>query len=162
MQSFQVLVFGAFMVGVGACSGAHEPNHDRAAPAVAAPALKLPQLNVSALLPLSIDAISRQLGPRMPVPDALVDPTRMPSIHTNEQPDSTLLFRSRGLTMVVAYDARTRRVNELLLMGSNENELMHRAGLQLNSPEYLVLPFFQRQRPSQLMGLRVLSLALSQ
>ncbi|MDB5269560.1 MAG: hypothetical protein JWP58_2600 [Hymenobacter sp.] len=162
MQWFQIIIVGTLVVGVGACSGAHEPNHDRPAPAVAAPALKLPQLNVSALLPLSIDAISRQLGPGLPVPDNFVDPTRVPSIHSDERPDSTVLFQSRGLTMVVAYDARTRRVNEVLLMGSNENELMTRSGLQLNSPDYLVLPFFQRQQPTQLMGLRVLALALSQ
>ena len=91
------------MVAVGACSGAHEPSHDRAAPATAA--LKLPRLNVSALLPLTIDEISRQLGPRLPVPDTFADPTRVPSIHTTEQPDSTALFQSRGLTLVVAYDA---------------------------------------------------------
>lgn len=162
MQWFKILVVSAFVVGVGACSGAHEPNHDRAAPAEATAALKLPRLNVSALLPLTIDEISRRLGPRLPVPDTFVDPTRVPSIHTDEQPDSTALFQSRGLAMVVAYDARTRRVNELLLMGSNENELMTRSGLLLNSPEYLVLPFFQRRRPTQLMGLRVLALGLSQ
>jgi hypothetical protein len=162
MRYFQVFIFGALLVGVGACSGAHEPNHDRAAPAVATTALKLPQLNVSALLPLSIDAINRQLGPGQPVPDDFVDPTRVPSIHSDERPDSTVLFQRRGLTIVVAFDAHTRRVNELLLMGSNENELMTRSGLQLNSPDYLVLPFFQRQRPTQLMGLRVLALALSQ
>ncbi|GAB3848963.1 hypothetical protein GCM10028822_12640 [Hymenobacter terrigena] len=162
MQWFQTLVLGTLVVGVGACSGAHEPNHDRAVPAVATAALKLPQLNVAALLPLSIDEINRQLGPRLPVPDAFTDPTRVPSIHSDERPDSTVLFQRRGLNIVVAYDARTRRVNELLLMGSNENELMARSGLQLNSPDYLVLPFFQRQHPTQLMGLRVLALALSQ
>ncbi|MBH8556512.1 hypothetical protein [Hymenobacter negativus] len=162
MQWFQKTVIGMLMVGVGACSGAHEPNHDRAAPSAAAPALKLPQLNVSALLPLTIDEISQQLGPRLPVPDSFTDPTRVPSIHSDERLDSTVLFQHRGLTMVVGYDARTRRVNELLLMGSNENELMTRSGLRLNSPDYLVLPFFQRNRPTQLMGLRVLALALSQ
>lgn len=162
MRWFQRFKVSALMVAVGACSGAHEPSHDRAAPATATAALKLPRLNVSALLPLTIDEISRQLGPRLPVPDTFADPTRVPSIHTTEQPDSTALFQSRGLTVVVAYDARTRRVNELLLMGTNEDELMTRSGLQLNSPEYLVLPFFQRRRPLQLMGLRVLALGLSQ
>ena len=162
MQWSQIIIVGTVIVGVGACSGAHEPNHDRAAPAVATAALKLPQLNVSALLPLSIDEISQQLGPRLPVPDAFLDPTRVPSIHTDERPDSTVLFQRRGLNIVVAFDGRTRRVNELLLIGTNENELMARSGLQLNSPEYLVLPFFQRQQPTQLMGLRVLALALSQ
>ena len=162
MQWYQLFIGSALVIGVGACSGAHEPNRDRAAPAVATAALKLPRLDVPALLPLSVDEISRKLGPPRPVPDAFLDPTRVLSIHTNEQPDSTALFRSRGLTMVVAFDARTRRVNELLLMGANENELMNWSGLQLNSPEYLVLPFFQRRRPTQLMGLRVMALGLSQ
>ena len=159
MQWSQILLGGTLMFGVGACSGAHEPNHDRTAPAVATAALKLPQLNVAGLLPLTIDEMSRQLGPRLPVPDALVDPTRAPSIHTNEPSDSTVLFQRRGLTIVAAYDAHTRRVSELMLMGSNENELMVRSGLQLNSPEYLVLPFFQRQHPTRFMGLRVLAVS---
>ena len=150
------------MVGLGACSGAHEPNRDHAVPIVATSALKLRQLNVAALLPLSIDEINRQLGPRLPVPDTFVDPTRAPSIHTDEPMDSTMLFRSRGLTIVVAYDNRTRRVSDLLLLGSNEDELMDRGGLQFTSPRYLVLPVFERQRPTQLMGLRILALALSQ
>lgn len=162
MQWFQLFLISTLLVGVGACSGTHEPSHDRAAPAVAAPALKIRQLNVPALLPLSIDEISRQLGPRLPMPDTFVDPTRLPSIHTNEPMDSTMLFRSRSLTIVVAYDDRTRRVSDLLLLGSNENELMVRSGLQLTSSRYLVLPVFQRQHPTQLMGLRVLALALSQ
>jgi hypothetical protein len=162
MQWSQILLGGVLMVGMGACSGAHEPNHDRAVTAVATAALQLPQVDVPGLLPLTIDGISRQLGRGLPVPDALLDPTRAPSIHTNEQPDSTLLFQHRGLAIVVAYDAHTRQVNELMLMGSNENELMARSGLQLSSAEYLVLPFFQHQHPTRFMGLRVLALALSQ
>lgn len=162
MRWFQLFLVNALVVGVGACSGAHGPSHDRAAPSVATPALKLQQLNVAALLPLSIDEISRRLGPRLPLPDTFVDPIRAPSIHTDEPMDSTMLFRSRGLTIVVAYDGRTHRVSDLLLLGSNEDELMAQGGLQVSSPRYLVLPVFERRHPVQFMGLRVLALGISQ
>ena len=44
--------------------------------------------------------------------------------------DSTTFFRSRGLSMVAAYDDRTRRVSELLLLGTDESDLMHRGQAQ--------------------------------
>ena len=44
--------------------------------------------------------------------------------------------------MVAAYDDRTWRVSELLLLGTDENDLMHRGWLALGADRYLVLPVF--------------------
>ena len=40
--------------------------------------------------------------------------------------DLTTFFLSRGLSIVADYDDRTRRVSELLLLGTDESDLIHR------------------------------------
>lgn len=148
---------------VGACSGTHEPHVDRAVPLVREPVVKKePSLDVPALIGLSIDEVSRRVGPRLPVPASFADPVLVSQALRQEALDSTALFQASGVTMVAAYDQKSREVRDLLLLGSNENELMSRARLQLGAENYLVLPVFQSQRPTQLMGLRVLAVSLNQ
>ena len=141
---------------VAGCSGTHETLHDRpAATATVVPAV--PVLNVPSLLSLTIDEMSRRVGPRLPVPGSFIDPTLVPLMQRNEPMDSTSLFRYRGLSLVAAYDHQSRRINDLLLLGGNESELMRRAQLELGAAHYLVLPVFQTRPATQLLGLRVLS-----
>lgn len=97
------------------------------------------------------------MGPRQPLPAGFSDPTQAPLLLHQRQIDSSGFFRYRGLGVVAAYNERTRRVSDLLLLGTDENELMRRANLELGAPDYLVLPVFEAQRPAQLMGLRVLA-----
>ena len=75
--------------------------------------------------------------------------------------DLTTFFLSRGLSIVADYDDRTRRVSELLLLGTDENDLMHRGWLALGADRYLVLPVFQPRYPIKLMGLRALATMLT-
>ena len=63
--------------------------------------------------------------------------------------------------MVAAYDDRTWRVSELLLLGTDESDLMHRGWLALGADRYLVLPVFQPRYPIKLMGLRALATMLT-
>jgi hypothetical protein len=118
--------------------------------------------DVPSLLKLSIDDLSQQLGPRLPVPAGFADPLLAPSARRNEELDSTALFQRPGLALVASYDYRSRQVSNLLLLGSNETELMRRARLNLGATHYLVLPVFQERQPTQLLGLRVLAMALNQ
>ena len=151
------------MLGVGACSGTHEPHHDPAVnPRPPAPGLQTAALNVPALLNLSIDELSRRLGPRQALPPGFVDPTQVLLAQRPEAQDSFALFRCRGLALVVSYNQRSRRVSDLLLLGTNEEELMSRARLELGVDRYLVLPVFQERHPTQLLGLRVLAIGLAQ
>ena len=115
-----------------------------------------------ALLELSIDEIAGRVGPRLPLPAGFADPVLAPLLQHGQLLDSAALFRNRGLAMVVAYNDRTRQLNDLLLLGSNESELMRRARLQLGAAHYLVLPVFEERRPTQLLGLRVLPVAVNQ
>ena len=163
MRPILVLLCVVAVVAVGSsCSGTHDSHHDRATPAAAAPVRNVPQVDVPSLLHLSIDEISQRLGPRLPVPVGFVDPVVAPLVQRNEPLDSAALFRSKGLALVAAYNNRTRRVTDLLLLGTDEMELMHRAQLQLSAANYLVLPVFQERHPTQLLGLRVLATTLAQ
>ena len=145
---------------VSACSGTHESHQDPAVPATAAPVRNVPQLDVPGLLHLSIDEISHRLGPRQPLPADFNDPVLVLPGPGEVAMDSTALFRSKGLALVAAYNNRSRRVSDLLLLGTNELALMQRGQLQLGAANYLVLPVFQARHPTQLLGLRVLATTL--
>ena len=151
----------ATATGLGACSGAHEQAREHAV-RTAAPVRTAGGVDVPALLALSFDEMNQQLGPWQPLPPGFADPTLDPQVQRRGPIDSMAMFRRGGLELVVAYVYRTRRVNDLLLLGNNEHELMSRAHLQLGADRYLVLPVFQARQSNQLMGLRVLALALNQ
>ncbi len=155
-------VFLVAVVGVAACSGSHEPARGRAMPAAAAPARTDAGLDVPGLLSLTIDEMAQLLGPRLPVPPKLADPTLSPLVQRYQQLDSAVLFRCRGLALMASFNYRTRRVSDVIVLGSNENELMSRARLQLDAANYLVLPVFQQFHPTELFGLRVVRTTLAQ
>ena len=140
------------------CSGSHEPVRDRPRSSVA-PSRHMAGLDVPGIIHLSIDQLTRRLGPRRPLPVGFIDPVQAPLLLHQQQMDSSRFFQYRGLAVVAAYNERTRRVSDLLLLGADESELMRRANLELGAPDYLVLPVFEAQRPAQLMGLRVLATA---
>jgi hypothetical protein len=119
-------------------------------------------LDVPSLLTLSIDGLNRKIGPYQRVAPGFVDPILVPMAKQNEQVDSTLLFRHKGIELVASYDYRTRRVSNLLLLGSDEDRLMAEGNLRLNSEQYLVLPVFESSRISKIMGVRVIATEASQ
>lgn len=163
MRPTYPLLLVALTLGLGACSGTHESQPDRAVPLAARPpARDLSGLDVPSLLNLSIDELSRRVGPPQPVPSDFSDPVLVAQMQRNQRLDSTALFHARGLAMVASYNHQSRQLSDLLLLGENENELMRRAQLQLSADNYLVLPVFQARRPTQLVGLRVLATTLNQ
>lgn len=157
MKPILVILCAVGGMATGACSGTHEPHQGEALPIAAVP--DATGMDVSALLTLSIDEMNRRLGPSQPIPADFIDPTQAPLVQHGMALDSTALFRSQGLAIVVAYDYQSRKVSDLMLLGTNENELMRRARLQLGAANYLVLPVFEQRPATQLMGLRVLAMA---
>ena len=153
------------MVGVAlvalaaACSHAGEPVQEPGHLTMARPLAPSPRravVAVPALLGLSIDDLPRHLGPPQPLPASVqVMLSQLPS---PDEADSLLFFRHRTLEVLVSYDAKSRRFHDLLLLGSNEDRLMQRAGLAAETVTYLVLPVFQARHPTQLLGLRVVPL----
>ena len=96
------------------------------------------------------------------MPAGFVDPTQAPSVMGHEPLDSSALFRRRSMTIVAVYDYQTRKLSDLLLLGTNESELMRHARLRLGAAHYLVLPVFQERHPAELMGLREVATLLNQ
>lgn len=144
------------------CSGTHDSLQDRSVSANPRADRDASGLTVSELLPLNIDELDERLGPRLPLPNGFTDPLLAQSVQRSDQPDSCTLFRRRGLSIVASYDYRSRQVSNLLLVGSNETELMKRAHLQLGAERYLVLPVFKEQPVNELLGLRVLAMTMNQ
>ena len=143
---------------IGGCSGSHEPVRDRPRSSMV-PSRNMVGLDVPGIIHLSIDQIIKRLGPSRHLPAGFTDPVQAPLLLQQEQIDSSGFFQYRGLAVVAAYNERTRRVSDLLLLGADESELMRRANLELGAPDYLVLPVFEAQRPTKLLGLRVLATA---
>jgi hypothetical protein len=131
------------------CSSSHEPPHGPSGPAhvqVASTA------NVPALLGKSIDDLRQQLGARQPLPVGLT------AIDTStNSPDSLAAFKTGGLTLIASYDARSRQVRDLLLLGNHEDSLMGRANLRTNATNYLIIPVFYGRNSHRLKGLRIVA-----
>ncbi|MEJ7664717.1 MAG: hypothetical protein WKG07_36990 [Hymenobacter sp.] len=135
------------------CSGTHEPTQLTATPPRAA---ITPTANVPALLGASIDSLRRRLGAAPPLPASFADPLNVAvAANSTARADSQATFRTGGLTLVANYNARTRQVSDLLLLGQHEDSLMGRASLQTSSHDYLVLPVFRQDKPTHLLGLRI-------
>jgi hypothetical protein len=135
---------------LAACSSSHEPPHTPGAgPARVQVA---PTTDVPALLGKSIDGLRQQLGARQPLPAGLT------AIDTSiNSPDSLAAFRTGGLTLIASYDARSREVRDLLLLGSHEDSLMGRANLRTNATNYLIMPVFYGRNSHRLKGLRIVA-----
>ncbi|RZK23554.1 MAG: hypothetical protein EOO56_04705 [Hymenobacter sp.] len=134
------------------CSGGREPHHAPGTAAVRAPAP--PTTNVPALLGASIDGLHQRLGVSQPLPARLA--ATLPEA-TLSLADSVTAFHTGGLTLVASYNARSRQVRDLLLLGRHEDSLMARARLRANAPNYLVIPVFRTDKSFRLLGLRVIA-----
>ena len=140
-----------------ACSHPSEPVQEAGHPVASHPTPRArTTVAVPTLLGLSVDALAQHLGPPRPVPTAVQ--ALLDQLPGADPADSTRFFRCRNLDVLVSYDAGTRRCNDLLLLGSDEDLLMQRAGLMAEAANYLLLPVFYVHRPAQLLGLRVVPL----
>lgn len=147
-----------------ACSHTSESTHE---PGVAAPsespsaaAKVLPVLDVPALLGLTVDELPARLGPAGRVPATFVDPAAVALNQIQAQLDSSAFFRYKGVEIVVNYDAKTRHLNDVTLLGSEEDQLMQQGQLTLDAPKYLLVPVFKLHQPTVLLGLRAIPVDL--
>ncbi|WP_223649285.1 hypothetical protein [Hymenobacter psoromatis] len=150
-QRAWLLLAGGLAAG---CSGAHESAQTATAPAAAT---ITPTANVPALLGASIDGLRKRLGAAQPLPVDFTDPLNQAlTSGPTARPDSLAAFRTGGLTLIASYDARTRQVRDLVILGRHEDSLMGRASLRANSLNYLIMPVFRVDKPSHLLGLRII------
>ena len=151
----------ALVALAAACSSSGESVQESAHPVAARAGRAAPkraEVAIPALLGVSIDELSRQLGPPQPVPIAVQE--LLDQMPAEEADDSLRFFRHRTLEVLVSYNAKSRRFNDLLLLGPNEDVLMQQAGLSVEAANYLLLPVFHARRSRQLLGLRVVPLNL--
>ena len=142
---------GLSTVVLPACTGMNE--HRRAPASVSA--RLAPVLDGPALVGLPVDGLKSRLGPTGPLPVGFVVPMSPVGAPVGTAPDPAVSFRAKGLLLVVAYDYRNRRVNDLLLLGSDEDSLLQRADLTIPALRYLVLPVFREGRANRLLGIRL-------
>jgi hypothetical protein len=147
--------------GIAACSGSYEPRRERTGSTNAPESKPDSVLDVPGLLTLNIDKLTEEIGPRLPIPAGFVDPMMVPLAKASEQVDSAYLFRYRGLAILASFDHHTRRVNNLLLLGSDEEQLMQQANLQLGMENYLVMPVFKESHSARLLGVRIIDTSTS-
>lgn len=138
---------------IAGCSGSHEPTQTVPTPPRAS---ITPTTNVPALLGKSIDDLRSKLGPAQALPANFKDPL-LTVTGASSVADSLAAFPTGGLTVVARYDARTRQVRDLLVLGSHEDSLMARASLRASARRYLLMPVFFADRPSHLVGLRIIT-----
>jgi hypothetical protein len=134
------------------CSRTHETRHIATNDLVHTQVA--PTTDVPALLGISIDGLRQRLGKAQPLPASLA--ASLPESRL-ALPDSATTFRTGGLTLVASYNARSRQVRDLLLLGHHEDSLMGRAHLRANAPNYLVMPVFYEGNSFRLLGLRVIA-----
>ena len=158
MQRLAARILAVLISGMAACQGAHEHPREHF---VVVPVRPVAVLDLPHLLSLDVDGLGRRLGPAQPVPATFTDPAKAPLLQLGYTADSVALFRQQGLRIVVSYSYRSRRVIDILLLGANEDSLMQRAKLLPAAPNYMVLPVFKTEHPTELLGVRVLSVGLA-
>jgi hypothetical protein len=126
----------------------------KAVPGATPPSTGAYALNVPALVGLNIDEVRRQLGqPQEGHHQAM---GAEPQNADPQGEDWVNTFERQGITVVVTFNTRTRKVRDLVLPGSKEEELMRRGNLSFVSEDYLVLPVIDKAEPSLLQGVRVI------
>ena len=153
---------GTAWAALAACSHPAEPVSEPAMTGHMQPPAPTtrPVVDLPSLLALKVDEMPARLGPRQPLPALFDDPGML----LNDQQikhDSLACFRYHGLEMVVNFDARSRRITDLLLLGANEDQLMQQGQLSLDASTYLLVPLFRPRSDTALLGLRVVPANLS-
>ncbi|RIY10463.1 hypothetical protein D0T11_09680 [Hymenobacter rubripertinctus] len=108
------------------------------------------------LMGRNIDQVRRKLGaPRESKEQAIgLEPTAEQMQSTKGQ-DWINTFEQNGLTIVATFNARSRKVRDLVVVGSDEDEILRRANLSLTAPNYMVLPVANPSNNREIIGMRV-------
>lgn len=149
----------ATLLGAAACTGSQTiaetdgPGISRAT--VAAPTVSL---DLSAVIGRNIDQVRRTLGmPREAKAKTMgIEPTPEQMKATKGE-DWINTFEKNGTTVVATFNARTRQVRDLVVVGDDEDELLGRTNLSLTSPNYMIVPVANPKNARAMIGLRVMA-----
>ncbi|OWP64515.1 hypothetical protein CDA63_03865 [Hymenobacter amundsenii] len=143
---------------MAACSGSQMAS-ERSSPNTGSQAAgRTAAVDVPALMGRNIDQVRRTLGaPKETKEQAIgLEPTAEQMRMTKGQ-DWINTFERNGTTMIVTFNASNRKVRDLVLVGSDEDELLREANLSLTAPEYMVLPVMNPSNASEIIGMRVVA-----
>lgn len=115
-------------------------------------------VDVAQLVGLPIDEVRRILGPARESSSGNqgLEPTAEQLRLTNGE-GWTNTFERNGQTVIVTFHARTRKVRDIVLVGTNEEELLQRGNLSLTATRYIVLPFTASDSATTISGLRIVA-----
>ncbi|QIX60460.1 hypothetical protein FY528_17795 [Hymenobacter lutimineralis] len=148
----------AGLLGLAGCMNSQNASETERPAAERGTAVTPGKLDVASLLKRNIDQLRRQLGQPQEASDELVgaDPNADQMKSTNGE-GWINTFQTEGNTLVVTFNARNRRVSDIVLVGSNEDDLMLRGGLMMTSPDYIVMPISDGGPESnKVKGIRVI------
>jgi hypothetical protein len=116
-------------------------------------------VDVPTFVGYTIEEVRSRLGPprESQAEPPIAKPQSLPRSSVRIQDDGWInTFETNGLTLEVTFNARTRLVRDIVLRGSNEDELMQRGNLVLTAPAYIVLPVLNPDKTTELLGVRVI------
>ncbi|RPD47744.1 hypothetical protein DNI29_09885 [Hymenobacter sediminis] len=143
------------LLGLAACSGSQtvsEANMPTTQPAASPPAA----VDVPALMGRNIDQIRRVLGNPRETQDQKVGPEpTAEQMKATKGEDWINTFERNGVTIVATFNARNRKVRDLVLIGTDEDEILQKGNLSLTASEYIVLPVVNPQNNREIVGMRI-------
>lgn len=145
------LLVAPLAIGALGCMGT------QTAAEVSAPAVRrLPQpvvFDLPALAGRSIDEMRQLLGPPQEAATRRQEP---PTAAPANPPDWDNTFEKAGTTLQVHFNARTRKVLTLFLIGQDEETLLQRGNLELDaSRRYIIMPIPDTTDRQRIIGIKL-------
>lgn len=144
------------LLGLAACSGSQTVSEVKTLTAGTGAAAPAVVVDVPTLMGRNIDQVRRVLGPPREHQDQKVGPEPTPEQLKATHGEGWInTFERNGTTLVVTFNARTRKVRDLVLIGTDEDEILQKGNLSLTATEYIVLPVVNPQNNREIVGMRV-------
>ncbi|MBC6989313.1 hypothetical protein [Hymenobacter sp. BT491] len=117
-----------------------------------------PALDLPALLVQNIDSLRRLIGPprELQGEGSAAEPGARDSGTAAKVENWVNTFEKNRSTLIVTFNARTRKVVDIVLPGTDEEELMQQANLSLYDSRYIVLPVGDPKSLDRITGLRII------
>jgi hypothetical protein len=158
MRPFRYLPYVLLLSGLAACTGTQTASEKSSPNLGEAGSARPNTLDMPALVGRNIDQVRRVLGTPRETKDEIngLEPTAE-QLKANIGEDWINTFEKNGSTVVVTFNAKTRKVLDMVLIGASEDELMRRGNLSLTAQNYIVLPVTDPKDAEKVSGLRVVS-----
>ncbi|MCA8831038.1 hypothetical protein [Hymenobacter pini] len=158
MRQLQYAIALLLLSGLAACSGSQSVSESSVPATGSAAAARTAAIDLPELVGRNIDQVRRTLGPPRETKTQKfgLEPTAEQMKSTRGE-DWINTFERNGTTIVATFNARTRKVRDLMVIGTDEDELLRNANLSLTAPNYMVLPVADPQNDRAIVGMRVVA-----